>query len=217
MSSAKIQPTNYGSSKHKLGQLTAQQQLFIAELVASESFSVCDAARKAGYKNPSVSGSKLLGNKVIARAVGKALKERISRTEITADKVLGELAKIAFYDPREMFNEDGSLKNVVDLPDGIAHCLSSVKVRTIPTKEGDPIVNVEVNLCSKLGALELIAKHLGMLDERLKVESDIGPNAKNLISQLTSLLAQPKPSNIIDAEAINKSVGLSNVIDGTGQ
>jgi hypothetical protein len=38
-----------------------------------------------------------------------AKKYGVNRGEITADNVLHELAKLAFFDPRKLFNPDGSL------------------------------------------------------------------------------------------------------------
>jgi phage terminase small subunit len=35
--------------------------------------------------------------------------------DISADRVLQQLAKIAFFDSRKLFNQDGSLKNVNEL------------------------------------------------------------------------------------------------------
>jgi hypothetical protein len=41
--------------------------------------------------------------------------ERTKRLDISADRVLQQLAKIDFFDSRKLFNQDGSLKNVNEL------------------------------------------------------------------------------------------------------
>lgn len=54
-------------------------------------------------------------------------RQREKRTLVTADKVVTELARVAFIDPREFYNEDGSLKDVKDLSDDAAAALKSIE------------------------------------------------------------------------------------------
>ena len=50
--------------------------------------------------------------------------------------------------------------------------ISSVKVKRIPTEDGD-IVEREVKVYDKIKALELLGKHVGMFTDKFKVEGAI--------------------------------------------
>jgi phage terminase small subunit len=69
------------------------------------------AAIRAGYskKTAKQQGSRLLTNVDVSGEIQKATQARLRRLEITADKVLQEIAKMAFFDVRKLFASDGSL------------------------------------------------------------------------------------------------------------
>lgn len=83
------------------------------------------------------------------------------RTEITADRVLSELAAIAFSDRTEIakITEKGFVEFTP------TDKLSSEVKRTISgIKEGK--FGIEVATADKVKALELLGKHLGIFDKR---------------------------------------------------
>jgi phage terminase small subunit len=85
--------------------------------------------------------------------------------------VLEELRRLAFTDIRTFFDADGNLKPVQDLDDDQAACLASREVIIKNAKAGDgPTVEIhKIKLWDKMRALELLAKHFGLLTERLEV------------------------------------------------
>ena len=76
--------------------MTNKQQLFVDEYLTD--LNATQAAIRAGYskKTAQVIGAENLAKPVIGDAIRTALKERRQRTEITQDRVLEELAMIAF-------------------------------------------------------------------------------------------------------------------------
>ena len=50
--------------------------------------------------------------------------------------------------------------------------IASVKVKRIPTDEGD-IVEREVKTYDKIKALELLGKHLGMFTDKIDITTDV--------------------------------------------
>ncbi len=109
-------------------------------------------------------------------AVNEAIQERSKRTQIDADDVINQLARMGFADIRQLFTPSGQLRSIHDLPDDIAAAVQSIKVvtKTIPGK-GDDEAEVEyvheVKLVDKVKPIELIGKHLKMFTE--KVEHDV--------------------------------------------
>jgi phage terminase small subunit len=79
--------------------LTPRQQTFVQAYIVS--LNATQAAKEAGYseKTAKSQGQRLLTNADVADAIADAMKARSERTEITADRVLHELAAIAFLDP----------------------------------------------------------------------------------------------------------------------
>ena len=132
-------------------------------------------AYKVAYKRckkdetANVNGSKLLRNTKVKEYIAQKQAEIQKRTEITQDKVLKELAKIAFGDIRKLYTENGALRNIIDLEDDIAGAISGVE--TFEEYEGrgadrEYIGDTKkVKMIDKTKALELIGKHLGMFKE----------------------------------------------------
>ena len=153
-----------------MAKLTAKQKRFVEEYLID--LNATQAAIRAGYKvdNARQTATENLAKPYIAEAIEKALAERSRRTGINQDRVVQELAKIAFVNIADVVNTDCEI-----LPDAEADlaAIESVKVKTIPTKSGEIGVEREVKLSSKLKALELLGKHLGMWNDKLDVNMNI--------------------------------------------
>ena len=113
--------------------------------------------------------SRLLAKANIQEYVTKRQRQIEKRTEITQDKVLKELAKIAFGDIRKLYTENGALRNIKDLEDDIAGAISGVETYEEYEGRGEDREHVgdtkKVKMLDKTKALELIGKHLGMFKE----------------------------------------------------
>lgn len=132
-------------------------------------------AYKVAYKRckkdetANVNGSKLLRNTKVKEYILQKQAEIQKRTEITQDRVLKELAKIAFGDIRKLYTDNGVLRNIVDLEDDIAGAISGVE--TFEEYEGRGAEREyigdtkKVKMLDKTKALELLGKHLGMFKE----------------------------------------------------
>jgi phage terminase small subunit len=100
------------------------------------------------------------------------MKAREQRTHITQDRVLQELARLAFSDLRRAFNEDGTLKLPNEWDDDTAAAMAGVdtSVTSIGTAE-DPatLTTKKVKVFDKSTALTLAMRHLGMLNDKLEV------------------------------------------------
>lgn len=154
-----------------MANLTPKQQRFVDEYLID--LNATQAAIRAGYsvKTAGEQSSRLLTNVRIQNAVANAMAIRSIRTGINQDRIMTELAKIAFVKITDIVNDDGEIMNTAS-DDDLA-CIESVKVKQIPTKAGDMGIEREVKLSSKLKALELLGKHIGMWDDRLNVNLNI--------------------------------------------
>ena len=98
--------------------------------------------------------------------------ERSKRTGINADRVLRELGRIAFVNPKDVLDlQTAEVKP--DTSDDDLAAIAGMKVKYVPHKDfdenGDPVIEQaierEVKLCDKLKALELCGRHLGMFED----------------------------------------------------
>lgn len=151
--------------------LTEKQQRFVEEYLID--LNATQAAIRAGYsvKRASEIGYQLLQKTTVKNAIDKAMAERSRRTGITQDRVLRELAKVAFVNATDVINmDDATIKGDANREDTAA--INSVRVKTITTENGE-ITEREVKICDKLKALELLGKHLGMFTDKLNVNAEM--------------------------------------------
>lgn len=124
------------------------------------------AAIRAGYspKTANQQASRLLANANIRAYIDRKLAERSRRTGINADRVLRELARVAFVNAADLIDDGtGLIRDEAKADDTAA--ISSVRVKTIPTDAGD-IVEREIKLTDKNKALDMLCRHLGLYADR---------------------------------------------------
>lgn len=154
-----------------MAKLTAKQQRFVEEYLID--LNATQAAIRAGYsaKNADKIGSELLGKTRVSEEISITMAKRSKRTGINQDRVVLELAKIAFVKITDVINDSAEIKP--DAKEDDIACIESIKVKLIPTKSGDMGIEREVKLSSKMKALELLGKHLGMWNDKVDVKLNI--------------------------------------------
>lgn len=161
--------------------MTKKQKLFCEEYLID--LNATQAAIRAGYSPETAGaiGAENLKKPQIQKAIARAMADRSRRTGVNADRVVMELAKIAFVNAADVIDaEDATLK--ADAADEDLAAVQSVKVKTF----GEDGVEREIKLADKIKALELLGRHLGMFNDRLRLD------AKLDTGKLDSILAQLK-------------------------
>lgn len=154
--------------------MTPKQQQFCREYLID--LNATQAAIRAGYsvRTAEVTGSKLLRNAKVAAEVQRLTQERSESTQINAEWVLKRLAKIADFDVRNLFNEDGSLKRITELDDDTAFAIGGIDVTELAgSDEIPPAVLKKFKAIDKRGALELIGRHLKLFTDRVESEAKV--------------------------------------------
>lgn len=168
------------SSRRKNAEgLTPAQAAFVLEYLVD--LNATAAAIRAGASPPNagvIAAQWMRAGSKVANSVAKAMAERSARVGISQDRVLQELGKLAFGDPRIMFREDGSLKAPTEYNADDGAMIEGIKTRRIVEVAIDPdtgkqkMVPVEiqeVKLVSKMGPLNSLMRHLGMNNDKLDV------------------------------------------------
>lgn len=144
--------------------LTEKQKKFVEEYLID--LNATQAAIRAGYsvKTADVQSSRMLGNAKVQQAIAEKMAERSRRTGINQDRVLMELAKIAFVNADDVINaQDATTKEGASRDDLAA--IQSIKVKSF----GEDGIEREIKLADKLKALEMLGRHLGMWNDKLQM------------------------------------------------
>ena len=100
--------------------------------------------------------------------------ERSKRTGINQDRVVEELAKLAFVNAADVIDVNTATVLKDAKPEDLA-CIQSVKVKKT-TKGKDTIEEREVRFYDKKDSLVQLGKHLGMFKDKLELEADMELN-----------------------------------------
>lgn len=152
--------------------LTPKQQQFVEEYLLD--LNATQAAVRAGYskKTAAVVGHENLRKPEIAGSIKRAQDVRSKRTQITADRVLQELAKIAFANMGDYMAIGADGDPCLDFS-ALTHDQTAalVEVTVEDFKDGRgakarDVRRVKFKLSDKRGALVDIGRHLGMFADR---------------------------------------------------
>lgn len=162
--------------------MTEKQKRFCEEYLID--LNATQAAIRAGYSANSAgqNADRMMKNDEIRARIDTALAERSRRTGVTADRVVRELAKVAFVNADDLIDTETATLRMGASEDDKA-CIASVKVKTSVGGDMD-ITEREIKLCDKLKALELLGKHLGMFTEKVEVGGEAAGCLKDILSQL---------------------------------
>jgi len=147
--------------------LTERQKIFADEYLVDLN---ATRAYKAAYKNcrkdetAAAAGARLLRNVKVSAYIQERTEERQERTEVTQDRVVRELAAIAFAratDYAEVEVGCVRIKNTDELTDEQVRAIAGIK-------EGAN--GIEIKLNDKEKALELLGRHLGMWNDKVDIK-----------------------------------------------
>ena len=177
-------PSKHHTDPYKTPILTPKQHIFVIEYLVD--LNATQAALRAGYsaKTAYQAGKQNIHKSTIKAAIDAAMAERAKRINLTADRVLQELALIGFANMADFIHVDES-GMVQALPfetlaEGRSRIVKKVKDKRVirstkgteSSPDGDQILDAtfEFELCDKVKSLELLARHLGLLHDKTEVD-----------------------------------------------
>lgn len=156
-----------------MSEITPKQQMFAKEYLVD--LNATQSAIRAGYsaKTAEAQGSRLLTNVKVQASIQELMDKRAAKYEITADRVLQEIAKLAFHDPRKFFDADGRIKPINEIDDDTAMALSGIETFHKVTGEDNDCMAVvtKIKTADKGANLERLGRHLKLFTD--KVEHDV--------------------------------------------
>lgn len=171
--------------------LTEKQAAFVREYLID--LNATAAAGRAGYgtKNANKVGPELLTKPFVAAAIQREMGARAERTLVTADRVIAEFARLAFADMGKFMKIEGGEARVdfQALEGGDTACISEITQDEYVEGRGEDareVKKTKIKLHDKMGALQALAKHLGLFTDRVELTGrDGGPiNVQGGVSSL---------------------------------
>lgn len=149
-----------------MAKLTEKQRRFVEEYLID--LNATQAAIRAGYSVESARdiGCENLTKPNIQKVIAERMAERSKRTGVNQDRVVLELAKMAFVKMTDVVDSEGTIKE--DASGDDLSCIESIKYKKTDNEFGGSVER-EVKIGSKLKALELLGKHLGMWSDKTDV------------------------------------------------
>lgn len=163
--------------------LTLKQMVF-CEIYAAQApfFNGREAARQAGYipngtdQSLGTQSNRLLNNPLVQEYICQLRDEAAQRSRVTLDEIIDRLVKIAWFDIRTLYNEDGDLKEPHELDDIAAAAIAGVEIDELTVGSGALKMAIGTRTKYKLKdgmlALQMLITSLGYAPKEKKVKRD---------------------------------------------
>ena len=178
-------------------QLTSKQETFAQQVAVGSNKSDAYRFAYSASKNQSdktvwENSSKLASNAKVAPRISE-LKERIAeKAVLTGALALSEAMRIARFDVRQLFNENGALKPISEIDDETAAAIQSIEVFEQYSGRGENRVLVgrtkRYKMADKNAALEKLFKHFGLYETDNRQKED---PVLSLIKSLSGHIVEP--------------------------
>lgn len=163
--------------------LTPKQIRFVDEYLVD--FNATQAAIRAGYspKTAAAAAARLLRNVNIQVEIARRQKDLQKRTEISQDRVVKELARIAFANIADYLHVETQTRTKDDGTEVTYQTVMFNETQELSADQRAALAVVkqsvngfELKLHDKIKALELLGRHIGMFNDKLSLSgADGGP------------------------------------------
>lgn len=160
--------------------LTPKQMRFVDEYLVD--FNATQAAIRAGYspKTAAAAAARLLRNVNIQAEIARRQKDLQRRTEVTQDRVVKELARIAFANIADYLHVETQTRTKDDGTEVTYQTVMFNETQELSADQRAALAVVkqsvngfELKLHDKIKALELLGRHIGMFTDKLEVKGAI--------------------------------------------
>jgi phage terminase small subunit len=166
--------------------LTPAEEAFLGHYLSS--WNATAAARATRPDSVRPNGKAVLDRPHVQQELRRRLVSLHERADISAERVMVETARIAFADPRRLFDPNGRVLSPHELDDATAAAIKSIKVasRTVKDEDGTEYVEraIDYQFVDKGQALDKLHKHFGLY------EADNAQQGDSMAEALTAAIAR---------------------------
>jgi len=143
--------------------------------------------------------NELLSNPNVSIALQCSIQDQVHRTLVTSDRTITQIAKMAFADPLELYEDDGSgrIKDIKDIPSALRCCISEMTHKSVYNGRGDERTVTghltKIKLHDSLKALTILLKDIRDKSDKMKSNinftqfNNFGPSGTNMKERLKEL------------------------------
>jgi phage terminase small subunit len=204
---AKKKGTYNGVTVDEFG-LNKNQRRFCDALLADPEEDRKKAFRAGGWKcaekNISMSVHRVMKSKAVQAYLYQRRQRLRRNSQIKEQHLLDELGCIAFFDPADLFDVNGTLKSIQEIPQVARKAIAQLDVFTEYEGRGNSRMAVgtttRIKFVDKKGAIDTLARMLGLFQQD-KIDTDG-------VAKLMDLVAQSRGGS---------TIGRLNTIDQSGR
>lgn len=166
----KLSPSQKKKHGDRVRPLSRMQSRYIEEILANPSGTYTSAAIRAGYsmKSASITATNLNQNPVVAAAIALGRKKSMEKFDISKDRILQELCKVAFADLGETIqvSSEGIITVTPNTP-------TEVSIETNSKTGAVSRKFKTIKAADKVAALVQIGKQLGMFRDQVELSGKV--------------------------------------------
>lgn len=166
--------------------ISEKQKRFVKEYLVD--LNATQAAIRAGYseKTANEQATRLLANVSLSDYLQEQRNRINDKLDFSIDRVMQAYSQIGFFDPRKLFNENGSMKVIAELDDNTAMAISSIEVEELFGNSVDDEGNFTKEQIGWTKKLKFWDKK-GALDSICKVQGYNAPVKRDITSKGESI------------------------------
>jgi phage terminase small subunit len=168
------EPAKTKPAKEELQPLTDKEEWLCREFVCDENQVRCymRVYPSSSYEVAKTVASRLFSKVHIRKRIDELRRARNKRLEISADRVLEGLAKLAFSDSRNLFDSDGRLKPIHELDPDDASVIGGIETfhKVIGDEGGGVAVVTKIKIADRGQNLERLGRHLKLFTDKIELE-----------------------------------------------
>lgn len=167
--------------------ITKRQEAFAVEYIrngqnASAALRATYDCSRANANTVARRASEMLKVPLVAARIDEIKRPIIEKLEreagISMERTLKELARIAYFDARKLFNADGTPKPINDLDDDTVAALAGLEVASVGNAEVGIGQVMKYKIADKNSALDKCMKHLGLYERDNRQKPDPASEAQ---------------------------------------
>ena len=178
--------------------LTFEEEQLLLEYMSCDNLTL--AARTLGW--PLIKAQTLADRKCWEAEVLRLKTTALGRAEVTAQRIIDELANIAFLNPQELLTKDGELKDIHDLPENVARAIQGIEITTRDTASMY-VTTTKPKLGDKIRALELLGKtqQIRLFTEVIETHDVSKPGATQVdLDERIALMGKSRDPSLIEPD-----------------
>lgn len=172
------------NAKRNLNNLTAKQQVFCDLYRASEDPEIRGNAKRcymiafgASASSAEANGPRLAKEANVAAFLAHKREVAVEAVDVSEERILREVASLAFLDPADFYDVDGRLLQIKHMPEHARRTLTGMDVYLEYEGKGGEREAVgetrKIKFNEKKGALELLMKYKKMLTDNINHSGEV--------------------------------------------